>query len=101
MYENAILKAAEQGTKIKALVICNPHNPLGKCYPVEVLNGMMQLCQKHNLHLVSDEVYALSVFDVEGSVRTTFTSVLSIDPTALLDTDRLHVMYGMSKVCGI
>jgi len=58
----------------------------------------MGLCQKHDLHLVSDEVYGLSVFEVEGSVRTPFASVLSIDPLGLLDVNRIHILYGMSKV---
>lgn len=58
----------------------------------------MALCDKYNIHLISDEVYGLSVFEVEGSMRTPFTSVLSIDPTSLLRTDQIHVLYGLSKV---
>ena len=98
IYEDAILKAAKNGIKTRALLICNPHNPLGRCYPVEVLKEIMKLCQKYNLHLVSDEIYGLSVFEVDGSVRTPFTSVLSIDTAELIEEDRIHVLYGMSKV---
>jgi len=97
-YEDAILNATKNGIKIKALLLCNPHNPLGRCYSTELLRALMKLCQKHDLHLISDEVYGLSVFKVDGSVRTPFVSILSIDPEGLLDEDNIHVMYGMSKV---
>ena len=97
-YEQALLSARKEGIKIRALLLCNPHNPLGKCYPVETLKDLFKFCHRYSIHLISDEIYALSVFDVEGPKRTPFTSVLSIDPTGLLRTDQIHVQYGMSKV---
>jgi len=97
-YGDALLKAEREGIKVKALLICNPHNPLGKCYSVETLKALFKLCHKHKIHLISDEVYALSVFDVAGSNIAPFTSVLSINPTGLIATDRIHVLYSMSKV---
>ena len=97
-YEEALIKAQKNGIKVRALLLCNPHNPLGKCYPLETLKAAFGFCQKYNIHLISDEIYALSVFEVDGEKRTPFTSVLSIDPTGLLRTDQIHVLYGMSKV---
>lgn len=29
-YERAFLQAKEEGIRVKALMFCNPHNPLGK-----------------------------------------------------------------------
>lgn len=59
----------------------------------------MQFCQKHRLHLLSDEIYACSVFD-SGEAAVPFTSILSIDPSGLIDPDLLHVTYGLSKDFG-
>lgn len=56
----------------------------------------MQFCQKNKIHMISDEVYALSVYDT-GFAGPTFTSALSIDPNGLIENDRLHILYGMSK----
>jgi 1-aminocyclopropane-1-carboxylate synthase len=58
----------------------------------------MRFCQRHRIHLISDELYALSVFDTEDADAIPFTSVLSFDTTELIDPDYLHVLYGMSKV---
>lgn len=100
VYEDHILQAAKDGINIRALLICNPHNPLGKCYSRVMLKELFKLCGKYDNHLISDEVYGLSVFEVEGGERVPFTSVLSLDPTGLLRTDQLHVMYGLSNVRG-
>lgn len=70
----------------------------GQCYSLEVLRGYMKFCQTHSIHLISDEIYGLSVFDSGDSAAIPFTSVLSIDSAGLIDPDYLHVFYGMSKV---
>jgi aspartate/methionine/tyrosine aminotransferase len=58
----------------------------------------MAFCQNHRIHLISDEVYGLSVFDTGNPDAMSFTSVLSFDTTGLIDDELLHVLYGMSKV---
>lgn len=58
----------------------------------------MSFCEKNEIHLVSDEVYALSTYDTDSEDYLGFTSVLSINPSGLIDENRLHILYGMSKV---
>lgn len=58
----------------------------------------MEFCQKNSLHMISDEVYGLSVYDTSYKDVPTFTSALSLNPENLIDTERLHILYGMSKV---
>lgn len=61
----------------------------------------MRFCQKHGLHFISDEIYALSVFDnPEAAEAASFTSALSIDPTDVIDPYFVHVIYGLSKDFG-
>jgi 1-aminocyclopropane-1-carboxylate synthase len=43
-------------------------------------------------------VYALSVYPTSEPDPTPFTSVLTLDSSSLIDQDKLHVLYGMSKV---
>ncbi|KAI0420287.1 PLP-dependent transferase [Xylaria grammica] len=89
--------AAARGKKIRALMICNPHNPLGHCYPRETLVGLLQLCARKGIHLISDEIYALSVYGRADRAPEAFTSVRSIDFSGLIDAAQVHVLYGMSK----
>ncbi|OJJ62949.1 hypothetical protein ASPSYDRAFT_143268 [Aspergillus sydowii CBS 593.65] len=101
IYEKAITDAQRQGIRVKAFLLCNPQNPLGRCYTREVLEAYMRFCQKHNLHLITDEIYGLSTWknpdfpDAPG-----FTSVLSIKKDGLIDPSLVHVLWGMSKDFG-
>jgi aspartate/methionine/tyrosine aminotransferase len=100
-YEDALLQSEKSGTKVKALILCSPHNPLGRCYPRETLVAFMRLCQKHRIHLISDEIYALSIWhNPEYPDATTFTSVLSIDTSNIISPELVHVLWGMSKDFG-
>lgn len=47
------------------------------------------------MHFISDEIYALSVWGGEE-----FVSALSIDTSGIIDADRVHVLWGMSKDFG-
>ncbi|GJC89945.1 putative inactive 1-aminocyclopropane-1-carboxylate synthase-like protein 2 [Colletotrichum liriopes] len=95
-YEEALLEAREKGQRIKGVILCNPHNPLGRCYPRETIVGLMKLCQKYQIHLVSDEIYALSVW----GPGERFHSCLSIDTAGVIDPSLVHIVWGTSKDFG-
>lgn len=42
---------------VKLYLLCNPHNPGGRVWEKEVLEKIGQLCQKHGVLLVSDEIH--------------------------------------------
>ncbi|KAF6240568.1 hypothetical protein HO173_001238 [Letharia columbiana] len=92
---------ASSSCTIKALILTNPHNPLGQCYPKPVLEECLRFCQRRNIHLISDEVFALSTFNpsqVDLPETRHFVSMLAVDPTALdCDPGRVHVVWSMSK----
>ncbi|KAJ6149097.1 Pyridoxal phosphate-dependent transferase major region subdomain 2 [Penicillium samsonianum] len=96
-YELAFKAAKERGMKIRAVLLVNPHNPVGRCYPVETLKAIARFCNRHSLHLISDEVYASCVFDSGDPEAVPFTSILSLDLTGLIDPNLVHVLYGFSK----
>ncbi|EGY23402.1 ACC synthase [Verticillium dahliae VdLs.17] len=95
-YEEALLEAREKGQNIRGLILCNPHNPLGRCYPRDTIVRLMKLCQKYHIHLVSDEIYALSVWGPGEQ----FYSCLSIDTKDVIDPSLIHVVWGASKDFG-
>lgn len=42
----------------KAVIMCNPHNPVGRVWTEEELKGIVTLCRKYDVYLFSDEVHA-------------------------------------------
>ncbi|KAJ5107391.1 hypothetical protein N7456_004066 [Penicillium angulare] len=104
LYERTAVEFEQRtGKKVRAVMLCNPHNPLGRCYPRETIDCLMKLCQSRRMHLISDEIYALSVWNNKldkNSKFNEFESLLSRDLTNLIDPDLVHVLWGMSKDFG-
>lgn len=68
------IKDLEEKAKIennKILIICNPHNPVGRVWTKEELNQVITICKENDLLLISDEIHKdIILFDNQ------FTSVL-------------------------
>mmetsp|Transcript_37945 Transcript_37945/g.119024 ORF Transcript_37945/g.119024 Transcript_37945/m.119024 type:complete len:528 (-) Transcript_37945:194-1777(-) len=61
--EDAYQRALDNGITPRVVLLSSPNNPLGFCYPEDVLMSIFDWCQsKPGLHLVSDEIYGGSVF---------------------------------------
>ncbi|XP_044293066.1 1-aminocyclopropane-1-carboxylate synthase-like protein 1 [Varanus komodoensis] len=89
--KNALQDAQSKGVRVKALILLNPQNPLGDIYSLSELHDYLEFAKRHELHVIVDEIYMLSVFDDSA----TFHSVLEMD--RLPDPQRTHVMWGISK----
>ena len=50
-------------SKTKAIMLCNPNNPTGYLYTKEELEVVKQMVLKHDLFLISDEVYREFTYD--------------------------------------
>ncbi|MFC5592049.1 MalY/PatB family protein [Sporosarcina soli] len=48
-------KAADETTKL--FILCNPHNPTGRVWTEEELRKMGEICIKHGVWIISDEIH--------------------------------------------
>lgn len=55
-------------------ILCNPHNPTGRCWSKDELTKLLTLCEKYDVTVLSDEIWADLL--LPGS---TFTSVLHLE----------------------
>lgn len=53
---------------IRLFILCNPHNPSGRVFTKEELTGMGDICLKHGVLVVSDEIHHDFVFQGEHTV---------------------------------
>lgn len=42
---------------VKVLLLCNPHNPTGHVWTEEELTHIAEVCQKHNVFVIADEIH--------------------------------------------
>ena len=90
--EKAYDEAMSLGHSPKALLLTNPHNPMGTIFSKEQILAYIAWCRSKGMHIIFDEIYALSTFG--GS----FTSVVEIMAN---DLGRdIHLLWGMSKDLG-
>jgi len=53
-----------------ALLLSNPHNPLGKTFPREELQAVAELCLAQDAWIISDEIHAELCFDGRKHIPT-------------------------------
>lgn len=49
--------------KTKAIIINSPNNPSGSCLTVETMKKIAEVAEKHDLVVISDEIYTIYSFD--------------------------------------
>ena len=80
--------------KTMGVLLCSPNNPTGHVYTREELTALLEMCKRHDIFLVVDEVYREFCYDGKS-----FTSVLSFPEYA----DRVICIDSFSKrfsMCG-
>lgn len=55
------------------MLLCNPHNPTGRCWSAEELTHLMFLCEQYDVKVLSDEIWADLLLPGER-----FTSILNL-----------------------
>lgn len=48
--------------KTKLLILCNPHNPVGRVWGREELEKLAEICLKHKVTIISDEIHCDLVY---------------------------------------
>ena len=41
----------------KTLLLCNPHNPAGRCWTFDELEALAELCRRYSVTVISDEIH--------------------------------------------
>lgn len=59
-YEDFEAKIIDE--KVKLFFLCNPHNPVGRVWSKEELTQIGEICYKHGVIVVSDEIHADFIF---------------------------------------
>lgn len=80
--------------KTKAILICNPGNPTGYLYTKEEVQQLADLALKHDLFIVSDEVYREFAYD--GVKHHSIMSIPELAENAIM-VDSVSKRYSM---CG-
>lgn len=73
-------------SKTRGIVINSPGNPTGAVFSRQVMQDLLEMCEKHDIYLISDEVYECILYEGEHF------SPASLDPN-----DRVISIFATSK----
>lgn len=84
--QTAMLRESEDGYRVdfealeaavtpdtRVFFLCNPHNPVGRAFSREELEGLLRFCERHDLIVVADEIHCDLLLD--GDEHVAFLSL--------------------------
>ncbi|WP_394775506.1 MalY/PatB family protein [Flavobacterium sp.] len=97
-FEDLAQKTADP--KVKILIICNPHNPVGRVWKKEELQAVGAICLENNVIIISDEIHADLIFKGHNHIpfaslgeKYSLNSVTLSSPTKSFNLAGLQVGY--------
>lgn len=93
----ASLKATNEGPDaepVRLLMLCHPHNPIGRAFTRAEMSRLAQLCERYDLYICSDEVHCDLVLDGR-TPHIPFGLVAAERESGLLN--RVITLHGLGK----
>lgn len=72
-FEAKLTACEQEGNPVRLFILCNPHNPVGRVWTEEELRQIGDLCRKHQVLVVSDEIHM--DFIRKGKKHTVFSTL--------------------------
>ncbi|HHW98735.1 MAG TPA: putative C-S lyase [Firmicutes bacterium] len=83
--------------RIKALVLCSPHNPVGRVWTKEELQRLAEICVKHNCLIFSDEIHCdLLAPGVEHTVTATLSPEIEQHTITFMSASKTFNIAGLA-----
>lgn len=67
------LEKITEDSRVKMIILCSPHNPVGRVWTRDELNRLGEICIKNDVLIVSDEIHADIVY--KGNTHLPFASL--------------------------
>jgi aspartate aminotransferase len=79
----------------RAIIVNSPNNPSGVIYPAELIEKLVDLCEKNDIFLICDDIYHKLTFD--GNVAPPAYQFTNRD----IEDSRVIVVNGVAKLYGM
>lgn len=82
------------------LILCNPHNPIGKIWSKEDISRVIELCKKYDVLLISDEIHCDIVSPgKEYNAIFSFNNTDERNTIALVSPSKIFGLAGLHTAC--
>lgn len=82
----------------RMLILCSPHNPVGRVFTRDELTALGDFCERHDLVLISDEIHCDLIFDkdAEHIVTATLSESLAKRTVTLMAPSKTYNLPGLA-----
>jgi aspartate aminotransferase len=80
----------------RAIIINTPNNPSGVIYPSELVEKLVELCEKKGIFLVCDDIYHKLTFDRNVSVPAYHFTKREVEDSHIIVVNGVAKLYGMT-----
>ena len=80
----------------RAIIINTPNNPSGVIYPPELIEKLVELCEKKGIFLVCDDIYHKLTFDRNVSVPAYRFTKRDVEDSHIIVVNGVAKLYGMT-----
>ncbi len=87
-------KAATSYTR--AIIVNSPNNPSGAIYPPELIEKLVDFCERKGMYLVCDDIYHKLTFDRKEAVPATRFTQKDIEDSHIIIVNGVAKLYGMT-----
>jgi cystathionine beta-lyase len=86
--------------KSKLLLLCNPHNPVGRSFDCDELKAITEICLEHNITICSDEIHCDLILDNKIHIPTaTISPKVAASSITLMSPAKTFNLPGLN--CGL
>jgi aspartate aminotransferase len=80
----------------RAIIVNSPNNPSGAIYPPELIEKLVDLCERKGIFMVCDDIYHKLVFDRKEAVPAYRFSKKDLEDSHILVVNGVAKIYGMT-----
>ena len=85
-------------SRTKMIVISNPHNPAGSAWNAEELSRLGEICMKHNIILISDEIHSdLAIPPFKHTVAANLSEAIAEITVTMMAPSKTFNMAGLAS----
>ncbi len=80
----------------RAIVVNSPNNPSGAIYPPELIEKIVELCERKGIFMICDDIYHKLVFDRNVAVPAYSFTKKEVDNSHVIVVNGVAKIYGMT-----
>ncbi len=80
----------------RAIIVNSPNNPSGVIYPPELIEKLVDLCERKGIFMICDDIYHKLTFDGNGAVPAYQFTKKDIEDSNVIVVNGIAKLYGMT-----